>query len=65
MKKAHGASDVVLTKSDVPANRYDLLCLEGLIRRTSSLQRKVRSIFIKPVGWGFLFSLPVIINNRV
>ncbi|XP_043926301.1 phenylalanine--tRNA ligase beta subunit [Protopterus annectens] len=30
--KADGASDVVLYKIDVPANRYDLLCLEGLVR---------------------------------
>ncbi|XP_078064937.1 phenylalanine--tRNA ligase beta subunit [Mustelus asterias] len=30
--KAEGASDVVLYKIDVPANRYDLLCLEGLAR---------------------------------
>ncbi|KAF3848114.1 hypothetical protein F7725_021142 [Dissostichus mawsoni] len=27
--KASGASDVILYKIDVPANRYDLLCLEG------------------------------------
>uniref|UniRef100_A0A8C5U2G8 Phenylalanine--tRNA ligase beta subunit n=1 Tax=Malurus cyaneus samueli TaxID=2593467 RepID=A0A8C5U2G8_9PASS len=31
-EKAKGASDVVLYKIDVPANRYDLLCLEGLVR---------------------------------
>ncbi|KAM4770733.1 phenylalanine--tRNA ligase beta subunit [Rhinophrynus dorsalis] len=30
--KADGASDVILFKIDVPANRYDLLCLEGLVR---------------------------------
>ncbi|KAK1168452.1 phenylalanine--tRNA ligase beta subunit-like [Acipenser oxyrinchus oxyrinchus] len=30
--KAEGASDVILYKIDVPANRYDLLCLEGLVR---------------------------------
>lgn len=30
--RAEGASDVVLYKIDVPANRYDLLCLEGLVR---------------------------------
>ncbi|KAK0134295.1 Phenylalanine--tRNA ligase beta subunit [Merluccius polli] len=30
--KASGASEVVLYKIDVPANRYDLLCLEGLVR---------------------------------
>lgn len=31
-EKAKGASDTVLYKIDVPANRYDLLCLEGLVR---------------------------------
>uniref|UniRef100_A0A3B4ZCQ0 Phenylalanine--tRNA ligase beta subunit n=1 Tax=Seriola lalandi dorsalis TaxID=1841481 RepID=A0A3B4ZCQ0_SERLL len=30
--KASGASDIILYKIDVPANRYDLLCLEGLVR---------------------------------
>ena len=30
--KASGASEVVLYKVDVPANRYDLLCLEGIAR---------------------------------
>uniref|UniRef100_A0A3P9MK56 Phenylalanine--tRNA ligase beta subunit B1 domain-containing protein n=1 Tax=Oryzias latipes TaxID=8090 RepID=A0A3P9MK56_ORYLA len=30
--KASGASDVILYKIDVPANRYDLLCLEGLVQ---------------------------------
>ncbi|KAJ3590780.1 hypothetical protein NHX12_008729 [Muraenolepis orangiensis] len=30
--KASGASEAVLYKIDVPANRYDLLCLEGLAR---------------------------------
>lgn len=30
--KASGASDLILYKIDVPANRYDLLCLEGLVR---------------------------------
>ena len=31
-ERASAASDVVLYKIDVPANRYDLLCLEGLVR---------------------------------
>ncbi|KAI4882224.1 hypothetical protein NFI96_025672 [Prochilodus magdalenae] len=30
--KAEGASEVILYKIDVPANRHDLLCLEGLVR---------------------------------
>jgi len=29
---AEGKSDAVLYKIDVPANRYDILCLEGLAR---------------------------------
>ncbi|XP_062505124.1 phenylalanine--tRNA ligase beta subunit-like [Corticium candelabrum] len=31
-EKATEASDAVLYKIDVPANRYDLLCMEGLVR---------------------------------
>lgn len=30
--KAEGASETIIYKIDVPANRYDLLCLEGLVR---------------------------------
>uniref|UniRef100_A0A4X2L9U8 Phenylalanine--tRNA ligase beta subunit B1 domain-containing protein n=1 Tax=Vombatus ursinus TaxID=29139 RepID=A0A4X2L9U8_VOMUR len=30
-ERAEGSSDVILYKTDVPANRYDLLCLEGLV----------------------------------
>jgi len=30
--KAAGASDDVIFKIDIPANRYDLLCLEGIAR---------------------------------
>uniref|UniRef100_A0A4W4DPA7 Phenylalanine--tRNA ligase beta subunit n=1 Tax=Electrophorus electricus TaxID=8005 RepID=A0A4W4DPA7_ELEEL len=36
-QKASEASDVVLYKIDVPANRYDLLCLEGLVRGLQQL----------------------------
>lgn len=31
-EKATDASDEIIYKIDVPANRYDLLCLEGLVR---------------------------------
>ncbi|TSK67194.1 Phenylalanine--tRNA ligase beta subunit [Bagarius yarrelli] len=39
-QKAEGASDVVLYKIDVPANRYDLLCLEGLVRGLQVFKEK-------------------------
>lgn len=39
-EKAEGASDVVLYKIDVPANRYDLLCLEGLVRGLQVFKEK-------------------------
>merc|ERR1719446_1049265 len=29
---AEGLSDRIIYKVDVPANRYDLLCIEGLVR---------------------------------
>lgn len=38
--KASGASDVILYKIDVPANRYDLLCLEGLVRGLQIFKNK-------------------------
>ena len=31
IEQVHGASDEILYKIDIPANRYDLLCLEGLV----------------------------------
>ncbi|XP_044288861.1 phenylalanine--tRNA ligase beta subunit [Varanus komodoensis] len=41
--KAEGASDVVLYKIDVPANRYDLLCLEGLVRGLQVFKERIRA----------------------
>ncbi|KAM6932541.1 phenylalanine--tRNA ligase beta subunit isoform 2-T2 [Lycodopsis pacificus] len=41
--KASGASDVVLYKIDVPANRYDLLCLEGLVRGLQVFKNKLEA----------------------
>ncbi|XP_072301473.1 phenylalanine--tRNA ligase beta subunit isoform X2 [Eucyclogobius newberryi] len=38
--KASGASDLILYKIDVPANRYDLLCLEGLVRGLQVFKNK-------------------------
>ena len=38
--KAAGASDIILYKIDVPANRYDLLCLEGLVRGLQVFKNK-------------------------
>jgi phenylalanyl-tRNA synthetase beta chain len=29
--KSEGASDEIIYRIDIPANRYDLLCLEGLV----------------------------------
>ncbi|KAM8804923.1 SYFB ligase, partial [Eudromia elegans] len=40
-RKAEGASDTVLYKIDVPANRYDLLCLEGLVRGLQIFKEKI------------------------
>uniref|UniRef100_A0A8C9MHR2 Phenylalanine--tRNA ligase beta subunit n=1 Tax=Serinus canaria TaxID=9135 RepID=A0A8C9MHR2_SERCA len=40
-EKAKGASDVVLYKIDVPANRYDLLCLEGLVRGLQVFKERI------------------------
>lgn len=31
-ERALGASEEVIYKIDIPANRYDLLCLEGLVQ---------------------------------
>ena len=38
--KAAGASETVIFKIDVPANRYDLLCMEGLTTGLLIFQRK-------------------------
>ncbi len=38
--KATGASDDVIFKVEVPANRYDLLCTEGLTRGLLIFQQK-------------------------
>ncbi|KAH0624011.1 hypothetical protein JD844_007288 [Phrynosoma platyrhinos] len=41
--KAEGASEVILYKIDVPANRYDLLCLEGLVRGLQVFKERIRA----------------------
>ncbi|KAM4589660.1 phenylalanine--tRNA ligase beta subunit [Fundulus diaphanus] len=41
--KASGASDLILYKIDVPANRYDLLCLEGLVRGLQVFKNKLEA----------------------
>lgn len=30
-KSSEGASEEIIYRIDIPANRYDLLCLEGLV----------------------------------
>lgn len=45
LRKEHGgqenreASDEVLYKIDIPANRYDMLCLEGIARALNIFNR--------------------------
>nr|XP_056705904.1 phenylalanine--tRNA ligase beta subunit [Euleptes europaea] len=41
--KAEGASQIILYKIDVPANRYDLLCLEGLVRGLQVFKERIRA----------------------
>jgi len=41
-KKAGDASEEVIYKVDVPANRYDLLCIEGLTRSLLIFQQKMK-----------------------
>lgn len=51
MKKETGAepgkeaSDEILYRIDVPANRYDLLCLEGLVRGVLIFQGRSVSLY--------------------
>ncbi|XP_027961099.1 phenylalanine--tRNA ligase beta subunit isoform X2 [Eumetopias jubatus] len=48
-EKAEGASDVVLYKIDIPANRYDLLCLEGLVRGLQVFKERIKAPMYKRV----------------
>uniref|UniRef100_A0A8C4YDS4 Phenylalanine--tRNA ligase beta subunit n=1 Tax=Gopherus evgoodei TaxID=1825980 RepID=A0A8C4YDS4_9SAUR len=41
--KAEGASDIIIYKIDVPANRYDLLCLEGLVRGLQVFKERIKA----------------------
>jgi len=47
--KAVGASEIVEYKVDIPANRYDLLCLEGLSRGLNVFMEKMSSPDYTPV----------------
>ncbi|CAD7677268.1 unnamed protein product [Nyctereutes procyonoides] len=42
-EKAEGASDVVLYKIEVPANRYDLPCSEGLVRGLQVFKERIKA----------------------
>ncbi|XP_064610852.1 phenylalanine--tRNA ligase beta subunit-like [Liolophura sinensis] len=51
--KACGVSDAVVYKIDIPANRYDLLCVEGLVRGLLVFKEKIsppRYKLVPPVG---------------
>ena len=47
LRKEHGgqessdASDEILYKIDIPANRYDMLCLEGIARALNIFNRRI------------------------
>lgn len=47
--RAQDASDKIIYKIDVPANRYDLLCVEGLTRALLVFQEKMKAPFYKRV----------------
>lgn len=38
--KSEGVSDDIIYRIDIPANRYDLLCLEGLVNALLVFQKK-------------------------
>ena len=40
-EQSAGASEEVLYRIDIPANRYDLLCLEGLVQGLTIFQKKM------------------------
>lgn len=48
-EKAKDASDAVIYKIEVPANRYDLLCLEGLVRGLQVFKQKIQAPTYKAV----------------
>lgn len=39
-----GLSDEILYKIDIPANRYDMLCLEGIARALNIFNRRIRRV---------------------
>ncbi|ESO08762.1 hypothetical protein HELRODRAFT_109800 [Helobdella robusta] len=57
--KARDASDSVIYKIDVPANRYDLLCVEGLTRGLLIFREKMKAPIYKKVNQGVLQELHI------
>ncbi|XP_058791120.1 phenylalanine--tRNA ligase beta subunit [Phymastichus coffea] len=49
IEQTHGASDEILYKIDVPANRYDLLCMEGLVTGLLIFLEKIPVPYYKTV----------------
>ncbi|XP_014222849.1 phenylalanine--tRNA ligase beta subunit [Trichogramma pretiosum] len=49
LEKIQGASDEIIYKIDIPANRYDLLCLEGLVNGLLVFLEKIPVPFYKSI----------------
>jgi phenylalanyl-tRNA synthetase beta chain len=47
---AEGLSQRIIYKVDVPANRYDLLCLEGLVRALQVFKGNIQAPVYKAVS---------------
>lgn len=45
--KTNNASEEVLYKIDIPANRYDMLCLEGIARALNIFNRRISRVDYK------------------
>jgi len=48
-ERAQDASDTVIYKIEVPANRYDLLCMEGLVRGLMVYLRRMEAPIYKAI----------------
>ena len=46
-QEAQGADDEVIYRIDIPANRYDMLCLEGIARALNVFQGKQKPVQYK------------------
>lgn len=64
-RSVEGASEEIIYRIDIPANRYDLLCIEGLVLGIKIFQGSLNAPVFRTVGSGINVPLKINVNPSV